>query len=79
MMNRWIGHPGLTRELQMEHKTTPLAPLKDEMTSEEQEEDCDQNDCPDLRDLEEIIPEIVDRGSIQTAAERNAVLCWHGK
>lgn len=79
VMNRWIRHPGLTCKLQMKHKATPLVPLKDEMTGEEQEEDCDQNDCPDLRDLEEIIPEVVDGGSIETAAERNAVLCWHGK
>ena len=79
MISRWIGHPGLARKLQVKHKTTPLEPLKDEMTSEEQEKDCDQNDCADLGDLEEIVPEVVDRGSIEATAERNGILFWHGK
>lgn len=77
MTSRRIGHPGLTRKPQMTHKTTPFVPLKDAMTGEEQEEDCDQNDCAEFRDLEEVVPEIVNRGSIEVAAERNRVLCWH--
>ena len=79
MTNRRIGHPGFTRKPKMEHETTPFVPLKYTMTGEEQKEDSNQNNSADLRDLKEVVPEIVNGGSIEVAAERNGIFCRNGK
>lgn len=70
MVNGGVVAPGLTGVLQMLLETTPFVPFQSTVCQHQQDDDCNNDDSPNLGDLDKVDTKIVDDRHINIVAKR---------